>query len=156
MINLVTRDYSRKQALIELIIQELREKTIGENIDTVYDIKPSRKYFVGNLSPTRNIEQINNVVTKIAPTTLGFDTLIDFALFKKESLDIRVEGVFYYRVFPTFEEQKEFSERCTINTFFAPMGNDDDYFESLLKIETSYFPDNSFREIHWDHRISEV
>jgi len=126
----LSSEYQKKQVLVELIIEKIQEKTTGENVDIVYDVKPSRKYFVGNLSPKIDINQVNKVMTKIAPSSLGFETLLKKDLVEKSELTVDIRGVFYYRIFPNYSEQKEFYDKLVHGKFIDPIGNSDDHFEA--------------------------
>ena len=91
----------------EKILERMRCTADGSAIDRILDEKPSKKLFIGNLSPKKKLSELSYIYSKTTPSSAGFEVLIS----KKDVHDgivrIKMKSAFYYKVFPTLDEQKE-------------------------------------------------
>jgi len=91
----------------EAILEKIQKTAEGSLSNSILDEKPSRKIFIGNLSPKKPISSSSSIYSQIAPSSVGLEVLINKNDVENAKIRIFVSSVFYYKVFPTREEQKE-------------------------------------------------
>lgn len=96
----------------EIISTIISGVTTGGWRAEVSDTRPSRKFFMGTLSPRPTTEELISLANKVSPPTIGLEYLIKKDYSTSSTLTIKVSGAFYYRIFPDYEEQKEYSKRA--------------------------------------------
>lgn len=126
-------NYVRERFLFH-VFDEIGDRATGKKEYRVYDEKPSRKFFVGNLSPQKDLTEISKVITKTSPFEFGLEVLIEKEAIPLSKIKIIPEGAFYYRVFPTLEEQIDFNNKQKEGLYLEPLSSED---------EDSEFTDNS-------------
>lgn len=89
------------------ILNHIRERADGSAEDRVLDDKPSKKLFIGNLSPKKSLSAVSSIYSKTAPSSAGFEILINKSDIESAVLSVKVSSAFYYKVYPTREEQQE-------------------------------------------------
>ncbi len=92
---------------VKKILENIRSVADGSAFDRVLDEKPSKKLFIGNLSPKKKLSEVSYIYSKTAPSSVGFDVLLSKKNAENDKIRIKVKIAFYYKVFPTREEQKE-------------------------------------------------
>lgn len=102
-----------RQEIIKSILSSVISNNSGECLSEVKEAKPSRKFFIGTLSPRPTKEELINFTNKVSPPTIGLEFLIEKDFSKESKILMLPKGFFYYRVFPDFEEQKEYSKKAT-------------------------------------------
>ena len=111
------------------VLETIRRKVDGSYFDKIFDEKPSRKLFIGNLSPKKPLSAVSAIYSKTAPSSAGLEVLIN----KQDALDakiqIRVSGVFYYKVFPEREEQLEIYDQEVAGIYSRDLSGQDEEFE---------------------------
>lgn len=124
-----------REVLAKSILQGFQEKITGEKDDYVVGKNPENLYFVGKLLP----------VGEAQTSTWGSDVFIesigaDFYISKEElssaELIIHPKGDFYYRAYPTLEQQRNVMLE-KVNELFGDSYSD---FDEIIK----NFTDNPF------------
>ncbi|MDO8873591.1 MAG: helicase-related protein [Methanoregula sp.] len=109
----------------EKILNKIRCKADGSIIDRILDEKPSRKLFIGNLSPKKKLSELSYIYSKTTPSSAGFEVLISKKDVNNGIIRIKMKSAFYYKVFPTLEEQKEIFKQQDEGLFSRdPAGQD--------------------------------
>jgi hypothetical protein len=88
----------------ELLVETVKSRVTGSSYERVYE-RPSNKFFVGTLC-TQNEKGDRSIQTKISPFSMGLEFLIKKKDVGKGAIKIKPSSYFYYRVLPTYEEQK--------------------------------------------------
>lgn len=105
----------------EQILSDFVDKITGRNLDRVVGANPDDEYFVGKLSPIGDVENNdlgsmlkigetseNSLISKVNVSQMSMDFYISKDDINKAELEIKIRGDFYYRVLPSYEEQKDF------------------------------------------------
>ena len=101
----------------------------GSGEDRVFDDKPSKKLFIGNLSPPKkDLSAVSSIYSKIAPSSAGFEVLINKSDIENAVLLIKVSAAFYYKVYPTREEQHECFDQQDRGVFSRGLDSQDAEF----------------------------
>jgi hypothetical protein len=116
------------------IFEEIENRATGKKELRICDEKPSRKFFVGNLSPQRDLEKLSKVITKTAPFELGLEVLVRKEDLQQSEIEITPEGAFYYRVFPTLEEQRNLHDTQKNGLFIDPLSSEDEDFDAVDRV----------------------
>jgi len=88
--------------LADFISEKVLGRCTGEFASRTLDEAPSQTFFIGTLNPRAPITRKG--VNKISPCRMSISGLAD-GLNPDDEIEITVSGYFYYRVFPTFQEQ---------------------------------------------------
>jgi len=139
----MAEDRSREK-LAEYLAEAVLEKCTGVNATRVCDDKPSKRFFIGTLNP--KTENASSVFTKVAPCQMGIIGLIDAEEAKTAVLRVRISGVFYLKVFPTYLEQLEASRKK-----YRPLSSEEDEIEHEDKNseeEAEQLQKVEFREVY--------
>lgn len=90
------------------LLNHIRRCADGSAKERVLDDKPSKKLFIGNLSPIkRDLRAVSSIYSKIAPSSCGLEVLISKSDIENAVIKIEVSGAYYYKVYPTLGEQQE-------------------------------------------------
>lgn len=111
------------------VLKKVRRSVDGSLSDRILDEKPSRKIFIGNLSPKKPLSEISSIYSKTAPSSAGLEVLINKKDIETAEIQIRVSGAFYYKVFPRREEQQEIYEQEEAGVYSRDAGGQDEEFE---------------------------
>ena len=111
------------------VLAKIRRSVDGSVSDRILDEKPSRKLFIGNLSPKKPLPTVSSIYSKIAPSSAGLEILINKDDLETARIRIRISGVFYYKVFPKREEQQEIYEQEDTGVYSRDAGGQDEEFE---------------------------
>ena len=64
-----------RREIINSILTGVISKNSGEGENTVYDARPSRKFFIGTLSPRPTKEELVNFANKVSPPAIGLSLI---------------------------------------------------------------------------------
>ncbi|MFQ5905529.1 MAG: helicase-related protein [bacterium] len=96
--------YQARQAFAEYFARHLISKFSGEGADRIHGDRPSSgAVFVGTLLPRSDLRR--RWPRRASPTEIGVEVLIPENVDPQARLEIRLKGGFYYRVFPSLDEQ---------------------------------------------------
>ncbi len=88
----------------------VKDRLLGrtkEDFDKLKGSKPSSQIFVGTLNENLSTEKRSKYKTMVAPHNLKAEFLLSKNTDKKAKIKIIPSAFFYYRVFPTFGEQRK-------------------------------------------------
>jgi hypothetical protein len=103
--------------------EELRHRFVLRLLDAVLDrgtgrnqtvtefYKPSESFFIGNLGPVPDEDDIARVSNKLFPTSIGLEFQVPPQFDENAKVIVEPSGAFYYRVYPTYQQQLEFLNR---------------------------------------------
>jgi ssDNA-binding Zn-finger/Zn-ribbon topoisomerase 1 len=103
-------------------------KADGSEQERVFDDKPSKKLFIGNLSPTKPLSTVSSIYSKIAPSSAGVEVLIRKSDIERAVIVVTVSVAFYYKVFPKREEQLECFDQQDRGVFSRSLDSQDAEF----------------------------
>src|SRR5580693_1740048 len=94
--------------LAEHLVRQVTQSCSGELDGVCSHNKPSDVYFIGNFRPVPNDETNFNreILQKLAPSAFGVEFKVKPSN-GRISVDVSLAWSCYYRVFPSFEEQKK-------------------------------------------------
>lgn len=118
-----------REQFIKHIFSEISDRATGTCFDRIYDEKPCRKFFVGNLSTQKDLDKLSRVITKTSPFVIGIEVLIRKSDLQTAKIRITPKGAFYYRVFPTLNEQKQIYDKEKSGEYIPALSEEDDKFE---------------------------
>jgi hypothetical protein len=95
-----------KQVFAAKLLEDFKNAVSGNEIQRVVGKSPEKVFFVGKLSPASQ-EPANILSSTSKAHQIGMDFIISKEDLKYAKLEIGIGGDFYYRVFPTFEEQQK-------------------------------------------------
>lgn len=144
----------RERIVKDIFLKDIYERASGKKFEKVYDEKPNKKFFIGNLSPQRDIGVLSKVITKVAPSNLGLEVLIKKQDIEKAKISITPRGAFYYRVFPTLKEQLEFYKSVKEQKFLPPLGTEDEKFRGETRERTA--SKHRLREVYKKIKFKEI
>lgn len=110
------------------ILNHIRERANGSAEDRVLDDKPSKKLFIGNLSPKKSLTAVSSIYSKTAPSSVGFEVLINKSDIETAIISIKVTGAYYYKVYPTLGEQQECFDQQDSGIFSRSLDSQDAEF----------------------------
>lgn len=114
---------------VSAVLENIRRSVDGSLFDRILDEKPSRKLFIGNLSPKKPLSEVSFIYSKTAPSSAGLEVLIRKKDTKSAKIRIRVSCMFYCKVFPSREEQQEIYEQEDLGLYSRDSGGQDEEFE---------------------------
>ncbi|WP_062239011.1 helicase-related protein [Fictibacillus sp. FJAT-27399] len=95
-----------KELFLNHILLEFLDEIKGSNKDRIIGNHPEEEILVGKLSPINIKSDIQSSTTNIS--RIGMDFFINTETLENGSITIIPSGNFYYRVFPLFQEQKDY------------------------------------------------
>lgn len=155
----IDEDYHRYQAVSRLILDNLVERITGRGQfgERLYDVKPSKKFFAGNVSSQYNYQKaleeddiFSNIATEVTPFSQSVTIRIPAKGGAKVS--IKPSASVYYRRFPTREEQREYTGDFVD---FDPMVQEEDGEVDDLEPETSRNRAQEIRPVYQRIKLEE-
>lgn len=95
-----------REKLALQILDEFKGKITGDSEDIVIGENPENKFFVGKLLSNKN-DNSNNYSSDVFIESVGADFYIDKSEFETAKIKIYPKGDFYYRAYPTLEQQRK-------------------------------------------------
>ena len=124
-----------REKLSEQILENFKGKITGNYSDVCIGENPENRYFVGKLLPlTEN--QTMSTGSDVFIESIGVDFYIDADEINNASLKIYPKGDFYYRAYPTLDQQRETYLNELNDSLEVP-------FESFEDFMVSYEEDSS-------------
>ena len=103
-------EYQKRQSFAQFLAERLVSRFAGKEAARISGVKPSRgSVFIGTLLPRSDIQRRSP--ERASPSEMGVTVLVPPDSGPDESLEITVSGAFYYRVFPTLDEQLDAREK---------------------------------------------
>ena len=93
------------ELLAKEILQGFKGKITGDNADVIVGENPENHYFVGKLLPV-NDSQTSSWGSDVFIESIGSDFYVAKDEIEKAQLTIHPKGDFYYRAYPTLEQQR--------------------------------------------------
>lgn len=103
---MVNKQSIAHELLSKDILQGFKGKITGDNTSYVIGENPENRYFVGKLLPV-NDSQISSWGSDVFIESIGSDFYIAKEEVENAQLIIHPKGDFYYRAYPTLEQQRE-------------------------------------------------
>lgn len=94
-----------RERLSETILEEFKGKITGNNVDFVVGENPENTYFVGKLLSNKSND--NNYGSDVFIKSVGADFYIEEKEFNSATMKVYPKGDFYYRAYPTLEQQRQ-------------------------------------------------
>ncbi|WP_246943470.1 helicase-related protein [Bacillus pinisoli] len=105
-----------KTLFMNRVLEDFCDEIKGTNKYKIIDNHPEEEILVGKLSPIHNQQNDENTSTTNI-SRIGMDFFITEETFINSTFNIKPKGEFYYRVFPTLEEQREYMLKQARNHF---------------------------------------
>lgn len=115
------------ELLAQEILKNFKGKITGDNADYIVGENPENRYFVGKLLPVSN-SQTSSWGSDVFIESIGADFYITPNEISSAQLTIYPRGDFYYRAYPTLEQQRT-AMLQKANELFEPRFTD---FEELV------------------------
>lgn len=97
------RSIKNKERFMEQLLTDFTNKIQGSNVNRLVGDNPEKVIYVGKLSP-KNLSS-NELSSETNINRIGMDFFISKESIENCTLIIKPSAEFYYRVFPTYEEQ---------------------------------------------------
>jgi len=110
-------------------LEKIRQSVDGSLFDRIFDDKPSKILFIGNLSPKKPPKKVSPIYSKTTPSSAGLEVLINKQIIQTAKIQVCVSGAFYYKVFPKREEQLENYEQEDAGIYSRDADGQDEEFE---------------------------
>lgn len=94
-----------RELLAKDILKEFKGKITGDNADYIVGENPENRYFVGKLLPVSD-SQTSSWGSDVFIESIGADFYIEKNELEAAQLSIHPKGDFYYRAYPTLEQQR--------------------------------------------------
>lgn len=95
-----------RELLAKDILQGFKGKITGDNADFIVGENPENRYFVGKLLPVSD-SQTSSWGSDVFIESIGSDFYIAKDEIETAKLTVHPKGDFYYRAYPTLEQQRE-------------------------------------------------
>ncbi len=103
----MSNDLSKaREKLAEQILEDFKGKITGECEEYVINENPENKYFVGKLL-TKSDDVGTSFGSDVFIESIGLDFYINEDKFYNANIKLCPRGVFYYRVYPSLEQQRK-------------------------------------------------
>lgn len=100
------RDLAKaREVLAERILEDFKGKITGAADEPVIGDNPENLFFVGKLL-TKEDDASNGYSSDVFIESVGADFYIDENQFGSAEIDVTPRGEFYYRCYPTFDQQR--------------------------------------------------
>ena len=96
-----------REKLAIQILEDFRGKITGDYSPDCVGENPENRYFVGKLLPVSDDGQTASFSSDVFIQSIGMDFYIDKDEISKAEIKVYPRGDFYYRAYPTLEQQKE-------------------------------------------------
>jgi hypothetical protein len=106
----VQREELRHRFVLRLLDAVLDRGT-GRNETVTEFYKPSERFFIGNLAPVPDADDIARTSNKLFPVSVGLEFQLSSQFDEASTVVIQPSGAFYYRIYPTYQQQLEFLNR---------------------------------------------
>ncbi|MCD7751832.1 MAG: hypothetical protein LUI10_08880, partial [Lachnospiraceae bacterium] len=113
------------ELLAQEILKEFKGKITGDNADCIVGENPENRYFVGKLLPISD-SQTASWGSDAFIESIGADFYLSQDEIGSAQLTVFPQGDFYYRVYPTLEQQRSFVLRKANELFGAEFGTFDE------------------------------
>lgn len=102
-----TKEDAAREILTERLLEDFKSEITGSHLDRVVEINPEDTFFVGKLMSINDEEGKNKVFSsKTFIESISVDFYVDETSIDDATVVIYPQGDFYYRVYPTLEEQR--------------------------------------------------
>ena len=95
-----------RQKLASQILKDFKGKITGDNSDFVVDENPENVFFVGKLLSNKSNSNKSGYNSDVFIESVGMDFYVEEHEFNNAKLCIYPKGDFYYRVYPTLDQQR--------------------------------------------------
>ncbi len=96
-----------RQKLASQILKDFKGKITGDNSDFVVDENPENVFFVGKLLSNKSNSNKSGYNSDVFIESVGMDFYVEEHEFNNAKLCIYPKGDFYYRVYPTLDQQRQ-------------------------------------------------
>lgn len=102
------KDYNNHMLFAEQILSDFIDSVTGRNLSVLTGSSPDDSFFVGKLSSIDDVLENKDTNSNVKVNQMSVDFFIEKDSFDASQLIIKIRGDFYYRVLPTYEEQREY------------------------------------------------
>lgn len=152
----------RREALNSILDNTINENS-GASEDIVEGELPSRKFFIGTLSPRKSHDEISSSMkNKLNPPSIGLEFAIE-DISDTSKIKIDISGKFFYRIFPSYEDQTRRAEerehdRDSVEFLekFKPIQFEPETIEISLEEVISHSSERGQKEIALDDKCKDL
>lgn len=98
-----------RHKIVLRLLDAVLDRATGRKEDETIFYKPSERIFIGNLSPENESALEDRVKTRLSPNSIGLEFQLPRNVEFDAKIVLRPSGAFYYRVYPSYEQQLKFS-----------------------------------------------
>jgi hypothetical protein len=110
MTNAAWTSHDEETALAEYLASRVCDRALGRNEDECLRNAPRDVYFIGNLRPRPVDGDLGELINKLAPVAFGAEFRFQ-PEGDKVTIQVKVQWSCYYRVFPTFSQQRRHQQQ---------------------------------------------
>lgn len=125
------------ELLAKEILRGFRSKITGDNADFIVGENPENRYFVGKLLPV-NDSQTSSWGSDVFIESISSDFYIIKDEIKTAQLTVQPKGDFYYRAYPTLEQQRAAMLKKANELFETSFANFDEIIERYKEDPSSF------------------
>lgn len=134
-----------REILTGQILEDFKDEITGKNINRVVGHNPEEIYFVGKLMSINDEENQNNSFSsKTFIESISVDFYVSEEDYEKAVVEVSPRGEFYYRAYPTLEEQRDAITRNVHNITGRNFSSYDDLIEKY-KGDTTKFKNTEIK-----------
>ena len=95
------------EKLANKILEDFQGRITGDNVSYVVGNNPENVFFVGKLLSTKNENANSTYSSDVNIDSIGVDFYLSEEAFSKATVKVYPKGDFYYRAYPTLEQQRK-------------------------------------------------
>lgn len=160
---LVAIDLKTRELLAEQILNDFKDAITGNGIERIVNENPEDKFYVGKLISINDDDDSTFFNSKTFIESIGVDFYIPVENIDKAKLRLFPQGDFYYRVYPTLDEQRKAFLENINKSSEKKYDNFEDFIceaaadQSLTEIyKTSVIPVYKKIQLHKDAKFLEI
>lgn len=104
----MNKDYNNHMLFAEKILSDFIDNITGRNKTKIIGENPDESFFVGKLSSIDDVIENKDMNSNVKVNQMSIDFFIKKEEYSDSKLNIKIRGELYYRILPTYDEQREF------------------------------------------------
>ena len=126
-----------RELLAKDILQGFKGKITGDNADSIVGENPENRYFVGKLLPVSD-SQTSSWGSDVFIESIGTDFYVAKKEIESAQLTVHPKGDFYYRAYPTLEQQRTAMLKRANELFEIGFANFDEVIEKYREDPSAF------------------
>ncbi len=126
-----------RELLAKDILQGFKGKITGDNADFIVGENPENRYFVGKLLPVSD-SQTSSWGSDVFIESIGLDFYVAKNEIESAQLTVHPKGDFYYRAYPTLEQQRTAMLKRANELFETGFANFDEVIEKYQEDPSAF------------------